>query len=169
MIAAPSGMILTDQLQFVAYGLPAPQGSKRYVGQSKGGHAILVESAGERVHSWRDDVKHAALRALDGSPYWDRTCRIVTAEFTFVMPRPRHHYRTGANSHLLRDGAPHLHTHKPDIDKLLRSTADALTAAGVYPDDCCLARVSMVKVYADNTGAMDRPGVWVTLWQGVDE
>lgn len=154
---------LTQQLDLVAYGHPAPQGSKRHVG-----NGVLVEMS-KRLPTWREDVKHAALLALDAYPGWDRHCRFITAQMTFVFPRPRYHYRTGKNSHLLREGVPHLHTKKPDLDKLIRSTGDALTAAGVIPDDCCLARVTASKVYATTHTTLDRPGAWITLWAGVDE
>lgn len=59
----------------------------------------------------------------------------VALEVTFTLPRPKAHYRTGRNSHLLRDNAPHRPDRLPDLDKLLRSTMDALTAAGVWADD----------------------------------
>lgn len=156
-------MPLPHRLRFYVYGVPAPQGSKRHVG-----NGVMVESS-KRLPVWREDVKHAALAALDANPQWDRTARIITAQMWFVLPRPRHHYRTGKNAHLLRDAAPHLHTTKPDLDKLLRSTGDALTSAGVYPDDACMARIVAAKVYADNTGPLDRPGAWITLWEGEDE
>lgn len=158
-----SSPVLTNQLTFVVYGTPAPQGSKTR------NHYGAIYDSNKNLPTWREDVKLAALRALDGNPTWDRSCKIITGQITFVLPRPRSHYRTGKLSHLLRDDAPHLHTKKPDLDKLLRSTGDALTAAGVYPDDCHLARISMTKVYADSSGELDRPGAWITLWAGVDE
>jgi crossover junction endodeoxyribonuclease RusA len=162
-VIVASSPVRTNQLTFVVYGHPAPQGSKRHVG-----NGVMVESS-KKVGPWREDVKLAALRALDGNPTWDRTCRIVTAHIYFVLPRPRSHYRTGKRSHELRDDAPHLHTKKPDLDKLIRSTGDALTSAGVYPDDCCLAWINAMKVYATTGGELDRPGAWITLWTGVDE
>lgn len=54
---------------------------------------------------------------------------------TFHLPRPKGHYRTGANAHLLRDSAPEQPSVKPDLDKLVRSTMDGLSEAGVWHDD----------------------------------
>lgn len=155
-----------DTLVVVAYGLPAPQGSKRYVGRG-----ISVESS-KQLPLWREDVKQAALKALEENPLWDRTFSTITAHMVFTFARPRHHYRTGKWSHTLRDGAPVLHHVKPDLDKLIRSTGDALAAAGVFADDCRLARVDATKVYAplipgwSPSGALDRPGVRILLAGG---
>lgn len=149
-----------NRLTITVYGLPAPQGSKRHVGRG-----IMVESS-KHLAPWREDVKQAALRALDEHPDWDREAKQVAAHMVFTLPRPRSHYRTGKFAHLLRDGAPLLHGTKPDLDKLLRSTGDALTAAGVYADDSRLAQVYAVKTYpvsVGNPGALDRPGARITL------
>lgn len=125
----------------------------------------MIESS-KRLAPWREDVKQAALRALDEAPEWQRDYPQVAAHIVFTLPRPRHHYRTGKFAHLLRDGAPHLHGTKPDLDKLLRSVGDALTAAGVYVDDSRLVQVYAVKTYpvsVGNPGALDRPGARIVL------
>ena len=41
----------------------------------------------------------------------------------------------------------------PDLDKLIRSTGDALKTAGVYTDDSRVVGITAVKVYADTPGA----------------
>jgi len=154
------------KLAFLVYGTPAPQGSKRHVG-----NGVMIENNKEALTTWREDVKLAALRALDIATGWERDYRCVVAHMVFTLPRPQNHYRTGKFAHLLKDDAPRLHGVKPDLDKLLRSTGDALTAAGVYRDDCRLAQVFAVKVYPSSTGyppgALDRPGARLVL-TGVD-
>lgn len=153
------------RLAFLVYGTPAPQGSKRHVGKG-----VMIESNAAAVNTWREDVKLAALRALEDHPGWERDYRHVVAHMVFTLPRPQAHYRTGKFAHLLRDNAPRLHGVKPDLDKLLRSTGDALTTAGVYADDSRLAQVYAVKVYPSSTGyppgSLDRPGARVVM-QGV--
>ena len=69
----------------------------------------------------------------------------VTARFVFA--RPKSHYRTGRNSHLLRDDAPAFKTSAPDLDKLQRALGDALTQAGVLRDDALIAQWTAVKLY----------------------
>jgi crossover junction endodeoxyribonuclease RusA len=72
----------------------------------------------------------------------------VAVHVKFVMPRPKHHYRTGRNAHLLRDSAPEYPTGKPDLDKLCRALLDSLTAAGVVKDDAQVVWLDAIKVYA---------------------
>lgn len=123
------------------HGTPAPQGSKRHVG-----NGVMVESS-KRVKPWRQDVKYAALEAMskDASPLTGPVSVVVT----FYLPRPKGHYRTGRNAYLLRDSAPAHPAVKPDVDKLLRSTLDALGEAGVWRDDSQVVALVAAKEYAD--------------------
>lgn len=153
-----------SHLTVEVYGLPAPQGSKRHVGGGR-----MIENS-PHVKTWREDVKQAALAALEESPAWDRTHTHVVMHVVFTLPRPKSHYRTGKFAHLLRDGAPRLHGTTPDLDKLLRSTCDALTTAGVYADDARVSQVFAVKAYETRAsvppGALDRPGARIVLSPG---
>lgn len=84
---------------------------------------------------------------------------------TFFLPRPKGHYRTGQNAHLLKDSAPALPGVKPDLDKLLRSTYDALTTAGAYTDDATVTDGSQRKRYADTTNP---PGAHITIRPAIE-
>jgi hypothetical protein len=154
-----SATVAYRTLMFTAYGTPAPQGSKRIAG------GILLDVNRDRLHTWRDDVKAAALAAMAETPEWDRGTDGVLGAFTFTFKRPRHHYVAGDPSRELKDKAPRLHTRTPDLDKLLRSTWDALVSAGLIRDDCLIAQTFATKVYVDPMGYrdLDRPGVKVAL------
>lgn len=136
-------------LTFHAHGIPAPQGSKRHVG-----NGVMVESSA-KVKPWRQDVKHAALEAhaatcgSDGHHFPRGTA--VYVALRFYLPRPKGHYGTGRNAGTLKASAPKYPTPKPDIDKLTRSTLDALGEAGIYADDSQVARVNASKSYADGS------------------
>ncbi|MFZ1730810.1 MAG: RusA family crossover junction endodeoxyribonuclease [Bacteroidota bacterium] len=52
----------------------------------------------------------------------------------FLLPRPKSHFRSGRNAHLLRETAPRFPTSKPDADKLSRAVLEALTGVA-YKDD----------------------------------
>src|SRR5262245_46720444 len=131
---------MTDRLTFRVFGEPKPQGSKRHVG-----HGVLVESGGAQLAEWRQDVKTAALHELQTRGQHFKPSGAVELTIVFSLPRPRSHFGTGRNADTLKPNAPTMHTSRPDVDKLLRSTCDALTAAGVYRDDCVVAHVSMSK------------------------
>ena len=138
-------------------GTPAPQGSKRAF--IVNGHAVMTESS-KKVKPWRQDVTAAAQTAAadhwyDGDQHgWTAPPGAVEITITFYMPRPRYHFRTGARSHELKPNAPTWVDKKPDIDKLTRSTLDALTSSAVIRDDAQVARVVLEQRYADAaTGA----------------
>lgn len=126
----------------------------------------MVESS-KALAPWRQDVKFAALAALEDHPLWPRELAALSMHVTFSMPRPRAHYRTGKFAHLLRDGAPTHHGTKPDLDKLLRAVGDALTAAGVYADDSRVSHVFATKTYVSALtvppGVMATPGARIVL------
>ncbi len=135
------------------FGTPGPQGSKR--GYVRNGRVSLVESS-KAVKPWREAVKYAAYDALTAGGTESFAAALtgpVLVDVTFTLTRPRSHYRTGRNAELLRDGAPAYPAGKPDIDKLLRSTLDALGDAGVWRDDAQVVAVTARKVYFDVAGA----------------
>jgi crossover junction endodeoxyribonuclease RusA len=111
---------MPNSLTFVVYGLPAPQGSKRSLG-----NGILVESS-KAVRPWRTDVKHAALACIP--PGWDTTLP-MSLSIVFRFKRPQ-----GTSA---RAG---------DIDKLQRSTLDSLTGVA-FDDDRQVVSVNASKRY----------------------
>lgn len=142
-----------ERLSFRVYGMPAPQGSKRHVGDG-----VMVESS-KRVKPWRQDVKHAALDAISGRG-WQQPAGAVWVAITFRLPRPKGHYGTGRNAGLIKDSAPRRPAVRPDIDKLVRSTLDALTESGAVRDDAQVVSLSTSKFYADG----EQPGATVEVW-----
>jgi Holliday junction resolvase RusA-like endonuclease len=129
-------------LSFTVIGLPAPQGSKRHVGRG-----VLIESS-KKVKPWREDVRAAALAA--GAAALTGPIHVTV---TFTLPRPT----SAPKSRRWPD-------RRPDLDKLVRSTFDALTSAGVYGDDAQVTNLNAAKTYP-NTGpdALDRPGAIIHI------
>jgi Holliday junction resolvase RusA-like endonuclease len=135
-------------IEFTVYGLPAPQGSKRYVG-----NGVMIESS-KKVKPWREAVKWAAREAMAAAGIASPIDAPLVASMTFTMPRPK--------------SAPKSRRHadrKPDLSKLIRSTEDALTDAGLIADD---ARIVMfdraAKVYpGECADALQSPGARIRL------
>jgi crossover junction endodeoxyribonuclease RusA len=145
------------ELRFMVVGTPAAQGSKKHVG-----NGVMVESS-KLVKPWREDVANTALacaRDLGWVPP-----REVVADIVFLFRRPKHHYGTGRNTTHLKPGAPYWHSGKPDVDKLQRSTFDALTTAGVITDDARIVHVTACKRYAE---AGQPTGALITLTPAED-
>ena len=156
---------MSNRLVVVAHGTPAPQGSKRHVGRG-----VLVESS-PYVKPWRNVVQAAAetelarLR-LDEPPGWTPgRLAAVWLDVTFTLGRPASHYRTGKHADELKSTAPDAPAGRPDIDKLIRSTLDALTDAGALVDDARVTTVTAVKCYPGGAlDALDGPGAVLTIW-----
>lgn len=148
-------------LSFTVYGEPKPQGSKKGFVNKKTGAVIMTEQAGKPLVTWREDVKQAALKAMADVGMTAPHDSAVAISIEFYHKRPKYHFRTGKNSHLLKDNAPHLHTSTPDADKEARSVLDALTAAGVWRDDSLVAVLQVVKRYV--TSDHPTPGAEITV------
>jgi len=139
---------MTATLTINVVGTPAPQGSKRAFVVN--GRAVMAENS-KKVKPWRQDVKAAALEALAalGNRHPYPLTGPVEVTVTFYMPRPGYHFRTGQRAHELKPGAPTFVDKRPDISKLVRSTEDALTEAGVYRDDAQIAVLTAAMEYAN--------------------
>lgn len=143
---------------FRVFGTPGAQGSKKGFAIRKGGvptGQVAMSENSKKVAPWRSDVKQAAEEVI-GSDWvpWDAPCEVSVR---FIFKRPKSHYGTGRNAEVLKPWAPTYVTvvSAGDLDKLLRSTGDALTASGLFRDDCLIARFKDVeKVYGEREGAL---------------
>jgi Holliday junction resolvase RusA-like endonuclease len=135
---------------FFVPGIPAPAGSKRFVGHSKKtGRAILVDMSGERGTNWRIAVQwHAQEQLLSGAVQFMHGTPL-DLRVTFTMPRPKHHFRKNGE---LKQDAPLFHTGTPDTTKLLRAVEDAITGI-LWHDDSQVAFQCAQKIYGTNPGA----------------
>jgi Holliday junction resolvase RusA-like endonuclease len=87
----------------------------------------------QKQKAWRTAVadtahQHRPETPLDGP---------LMLRIQLRMPRPKARRRA------------HYADRKPDIDKLVRCTSDALTDSGVILDDSRICELSVVKMYAD--------------------
>lgn len=140
-------------IEIKVFGLPGPQGSKRFVGTSKAGRGILIESSA-RVKPWRDAVKAAALEAMGGEAGQGIQGALVV-EMIFTLPKP-------ASAPKTRRTVP---DRKPDLSKLVRSTEDALTEIGAWEDDARVVRCTASKVYPNQgKDALAVPGAVIRIF-----
>lgn len=138
-------------IKFDVYGVPGPMGSKRYVGRSKAGRGIMIESSA-KVKPWREAVKWAAREAMvaAGIGTMDAPLR-VRMVFTVRKPKSAPKRRRTWPDRM------------PDLSKLARSTEDALTNSGLWADDARVVEYArLAKVFpGEDPDALDRPGVWI--------
>lgn len=139
-------------IAFQVLGTPAPQGSKRHVG-----NGIMVESSA-KVKPWREAVKSEAIEAR---MYAVPMKGPVTVTLHFYLLRPKGHYGTGRNSGNVKISSPSYPAGRPDLDKLTRSTLDALTESGLIHDDAQIVQLTAWKDYTN--WIQDTPGVFITV------
>ncbi|MGP9725426.1 RusA family crossover junction endodeoxyribonuclease [Corynebacterium sp. AOP40-9SA-29] len=126
---------------FFVNGTPAPQGSKN--AYRRGGRTVLVESS-KKVKPWRAAVAQVAALMCPPTPIDGP----VFVAITFVLPRPKS----------LPKRIIHM-VKKPDLDKLVRSTLDALSGIA-YVDDNRVTSIYATKRYAINGSP---PGAQITI------
>lgn len=132
-------------IRVIVAGQPAPQGSKRHVG---GGRMIEQSKA---VAPWREAVRAETQRAMNGAYPFEGPVQVWV---TFRLARPKGHYRTGRNSHLLSVLAPDWPARQPDLDKLCRAVLDGLTAGGAWLDDAQVVSLNALKEFGEPAGCL---------------
>lgn len=135
-------------IEFFAPGVPQPGGSKKGFVNPRTGRVVVLEDA-KHNKDWRAVVSIMAHYAHSGEPLSGP----VRLDITFIMPRPKAHFRSGRHRENLKENAPMFHTVKPDRTKLLRSTEDALTDAGIWRDDTQVVAGEIRKIYGSRPGA----------------
>lgn len=120
-------------VQFDVVGVPAPQGSKRHVGGGR-----MVESS-KKVGPWREAVAWAGREAMTGADPLDGPLHLLA---TFRMPMPASRRKAD------RVRGWRWADRQPDLDKLLRSTLDGVTAGGVIVDDARVVSIEARMVEA---------------------
>jgi Holliday junction resolvase RusA-like endonuclease len=141
----------------VVYGHPAPQGSKRLGINRKTGRAVVLDDC-DRTKSWRNAVHVSSMVATHCKrPKHDGP---LIGSIVFTMPRAKSLRKADVNF-----SYPSM---KPDVDKLLRCTCDALTTSGVIADDARIVKfTNLAKVYpgSDDEDALSQPGAVIKLWR----
>src|SRR5690606_32281586 len=128
---------------------------------------IITQEMSKYVRPWRAEVQRAAQTAL--LTHYDQErfplAGPLAVDVIFTLARPKSHYRTGRNAHVLRDSPPARPTGAPDPSKLAPATEDALTEAGVWKDDAAVVEYRrLAKVYpGSDPHALDQPGALIRI------
>jgi Holliday junction resolvase RusA-like endonuclease len=150
-------------ISITVHGAPAPQGSKRHVG---GG--VMIESS-KKVKPWRQDVKASALAVIDSLDTWQPLDGPLAVSMVFTV---RH--KPAGRPTWWPAGVPcgkalmWRPASTPDLSKLLRSTEDALTDAGIWRDDARVVEYRRLAKHYVADGGVDVlgvPGCVVHIWQ----
>lgn len=111
------------------YGVPRPQGSKRYVGNGR-----FVEASD--VKPWRQAIAKAVFDEFVATSDSDTFTEPVVIEAVFFLPKPKTVKRVWPSV-------------APDLDKLCRAVGDGLSVdSNALDDDSLIVRWDAAKVYA---------------------
>lgn len=136
-------------IDFEVIGIPKPQGSMKAF--AVGGRARLKPSGGAEFAAWRNAVSHAARDVAGHDDVRAPLSGPLALEVTFRFPMP------ASRPKRVRDAGEALKVTAPDVDKLLRTIGDALSASGLIGDDAQFSQVFGRKVETTGwTGAAIR-------------
>lgn len=162
LLGAPA-VTTNEPLVIVVHGVPGPQGSKRHVG-----NGVMLESS-KKVKPWRQDVKAAALAAIDARPGWVPLDGPLGASVTFtVRERPASKPTWWPADLPWSKALMWRPASTPDLSKLLRSTEDALTGVAWKDDARVVEYTRLGKYYAGDSAEDVLPfgaGAVIRVWR----
>ena len=126
------------------YGTPASKGSGRAI--LRGGRALYLSGGSKQQQEQQQSWERAMRDAIDADgPGTDPFLTPVQVSATFLMSRPKAHYKAGT----LKATAPTWCDKGKDLDKMIRATLDPLQVYGVLQNDSQVVRVVAVKRYVE--------------------
>jgi Holliday junction resolvase RusA-like endonuclease len=148
----------TPALVVAVHGLAGPQGSKTAVGYGRsrktGRNIPLMRESSAKVKPWREKVQAAIEQAIARGEAHPVTGPVY-AHITFTLPKP-------VSAPKRRRTYPAV---TPDVDKLERSTYDAITKARAWEDDGRVIENHNRKVYpGEHPDALAVPGAVIRLY-----
>ena len=94
--------------------------------------------------------KNDFIKMIDDMPT-EKMTNPIKCNLNFYCKRPKSHYKTGKNSHLLKDTAPKYNTNNKDLDNMVKFILDALNDK-LYVDDCQIVEINCKKMYSEGNG-----------------
>ena len=116
-----------------------PRALKRHRPSARGGY--YDPSSKDKKQMWLQIAKFKPKAPLTGD---------IMVKLLFVMPRPKHHFRTGKFKHLLKSKFENIYWHrtKPDADNLVKLVLDVIQGKDRFiVDDSQVCRLQAEKVY----------------------
>lgn len=127
---------------------PGSQGSKKHVG-----NGVMIEMS-TKLKPWREAVVWAAREAMNGF-VGHGLQGPVDVEIIFTLAKPK-------SAPKRRVTWPDRY---PDVDKLCRSTFDALKSAGAIEDDARVVRLVAEKCFpGTHPLSLPVPGATIRIW-----
>ena len=90
------------------------------------------------------------IKAIENFPT-EKMTKPIRCTLNFYCKRPKNHYKTGKNSHVLKDSSPKYNINNKDLDNMVKFVLDALNDK-LYIDDSLIIEINCSKLYAENEG-----------------
>jgi Holliday junction resolvase RusA-like endonuclease len=123
-----------------------PKGQPRARACRRGTHAGVYDPG--TSDGWKALIAAAVRPHIPAAPLEGP----LAVDVTWIMPRPKAHFRTGSKAGVLRPEAPTLVTAKPDRDNLDKAVLDALTQCRMWTDDAQVVAGRLLKRYGEPPG-----------------
>jgi Holliday junction resolvase RusA-like endonuclease len=89
------------------------------------------------------------VKAIETLP--EKMTKPIKCILNFYCKRPKTHYKTGKNSHILKDTSPKYNTNNKDLDNMVKFVLDALNDK-LYTDDSLIFEITCSKLYSEGDG-----------------
>ena len=90
------------------------------------------------------------IKVIENFPE-EKMTKPLKCVLNFYCKRPKNHYKTGKNAHILKDTAPKYNINNKDLDNMVKFVLDALNDK-LYTDDSLIFEISCSKMYSDGEG-----------------
>jgi Holliday junction resolvase RusA-like endonuclease len=77
----------------------------------------------------------------------EKMTKPIQCTLYFFCKRPKHHYKTGKNAHILKDTSPKYNVNNKDLDNMVKFVLDALNDK-LYTDDSLIIEIQCRKLYS---------------------
>lgn len=137
-------------ISFFVAGQPKGQPRVKAFARKMGGTFVARVFTPGTAEEWKGQIAIASKAFVPECPF---VCALKL-RLVFILPRPKSHYRSGANSGMLKPEAPFLHTGKPDADNFAKAVMDAMTVLRFWQDDAQVAELQVRKTYGEVPGCL---------------
>lgn len=91
--------------------------------------------------------KDTFVEMIPDFPCDEKMTRPIRCMLDFYCKRPKHHYKTGKNAHILKDTSPQYNINNKDLDNMVKFVLDALNDK-LYTDDSLIIDLHCRKLYS---------------------
>jgi Holliday junction resolvase RusA-like endonuclease len=90
------------------------------------------------------------IKVIENFPE-EKMTKPIRCILNFYCKRPKTHYKSGKNAHILKDTSPKYNINNKDLDNMVKFVLDALNDK-LYTDDSLIFEISCSKLYSEGDG-----------------